>query len=162
MHIHLYRHCKKGHSMTVAGCSAQKCASEKELAPWRYVFMSVVGLACGLMWLVLSWRPVSSTLDRAITSILSSIAGGFSGYIVFSDARGDHGDVRKSLSSLKEQCRSLAGVCVGWLGISMVGIRKWMKQNHLSEFFKIFLVRSQHSRFSRETPCVDIIRPKKR
>ena len=67
MYVHmslLYRHCKKGHSMTIAGCSAQKCASENELAPWRYVFMSVVGLLCGLMWLVLSWRPVFPTLDR--------------------------------------------------------------------------------------------------
>ena len=151
MYVHmslLYRHCKKGHSMTIAGCSAQKCASENELAPWRYVFMSVVGLLCGLMWLVLSWRPVFPTLDRVIASILSSIAGGLSGYVIFADSRGDNADVRKSLSSLREQCRSLCGVCfasLGWLGTKVLGLNKWMKQNHAPEFFKIFLVRSQCS-----------------
>ena len=100
MYVHmslLYRHCKKGHSMTIAGCSAQKCARENELAPWRYVFIFVVGLLCGLMWLVLSWRPVFPTLDRVIASILSSIAGGLSGYVIFADSRGDSADVRKSL-----------------------------------------------------------------
>ena len=94
------------------------------------------------MWLILSWRPVFPRLDAIIARILASITGCLSGYVVVGDGRGDHGDVVDSVSQLRGQCNQFVGGCfssVGWVGAKAVQLRKWLKENHAPEFFKIFL-----------------------
>jgi len=116
--------------------------------------MSTVGLLFGLMWMVLSWRPVFPALDRVIASILSKTVGGLSGYLMFAGSQGDKMEVGQSLLSLKEQCRALANGCLtslGWLAAIVLGLRKWVNQNHGSEYFKIFLVRVNYHQFFEET-----------
>lgn len=132
-----------------AGCSAIKCPAEEELVPWRYAFVAAAAFVFGLMWLVLSWRPVFPRLDAMIAQVLSSITGCLSGYVLMSDGRTDRGEVQTSFTQLRQQFNDFMAGCfssVGWIGTKAAELKKWLKQNNAPEFFKIFLVRNQSHR----------------
>ena len=44
--------------MTAAGCSLEKCASAKDLAPFRFRAIVIASSLLPVLWIILSWRPM--------------------------------------------------------------------------------------------------------
>jgi len=127
--------CSPGYAMTTEGCSAQVCASEEELKPWRLAMMIVGGTFATIVWFLLSWRPVVPEADWLMAQILQGIVSIFSAFTCLSDTAGDSEETTAGCMDMINTVWDL----FSWFIDKIQVAGKFWRDNNCPQYMKIYI-----------------------
>ena len=126
-------YCKPGFAMQTDGCSAQQCASDEELFPYRVAFAVIVCTVVFIGYLAFIARPVLPELDWLLSRALQGMVTCLSSTVLVGDTRGDGEEMG---------AEGFAFLVTTWNVVKAIFTKLreangWAKRNHLAQFLKV-------------------------
>ena len=119
--------------MQTDGCSAQQCASDEELFPYRVAFAVIVCTVVFIGYLAFIARPVLPELDWLLSRALQGMVTCLSSTVLVGDTRGDGEEMG---------AEGFAFLVTTWNVVKTIFTKLrqangWAKRNHLAQFLKV-------------------------